>query len=461
MNRSASSLATIIETVVAPAAGAVDKEGAFPRASIDALAAAGLFALTVPTQYGGAGLGPQAAVDLVREIAGVCGSTAMVTGMHYAATGVLIADDRAEVLEAIGRGEHLTTLAFSETGSRSHFWAPGSTATAVGDRIRLDAHKSWVTSAQQADSYIWSSRPLAAEGPMTLWFVPTSAEGLEIGPEFDGLGLRGNGSTSVRGNAVEVEPTALIGTDGEGLDFALASALPWFLLVNAAASAGLIQAVIRDAVAHVTTSRLEHLGQTLAQQPQTLARIATMQITADRTNALLDLAAGRVAAGAEDAPLRVLEAKACADEASAQVADLAMQVCGGAAFRKELSIERRFRDSRAARVMAPTQDALAEFIGRAVCGMGELIDEAALVALLASGQLAGAALDTTEQEPLPADSALWATPGVVITPHVSWFSDSYTRDVVALFAANIEALEEGRPLANVVDRELGFHPLPD
>lgn len=373
MNRSDAAvrptLETLIETVIAPSAAEVDRTGAFPTASVEALAKAGLLALTVPTQYGGAGLGPQAAVDLVRDIATVCGSTAMVTGMHYAGTGVLIADDRADVLQAIGRGEHLTTLAFSEAGSRSHFWAPGSTATAVGDEVLLDAHKSWVTSAEHADSYIWSSRPLSGEGAMSLWYVPTTAQGLQVGPTFDGLGLRGNGSTSVKGTAVPVAPSALIGTDGEGLDFALASALPWFLMVNAAASVGLMQAVIRDSVAHVTSARLEHLDQTLAQQPQTLARIASMQITADRTSALLNLAATRVTEGAEDAPLRVLEAKACADEASAQVADLAMQVCGGAAFRKELSIERRFRDSRAARVMAPTQDALAEFIGRAVCGM--------------------------------------------------------------------------------------------
>jgi len=46
-----------------------------------------------------------------------------------------------------------------------------------------------------------------------------------------------------------------------------------------------------------------------------------------------------------------------------------MKVCGGAAFRKELGIERRFRDARAARVMAPTTDRLVDFVARAVCGL--------------------------------------------------------------------------------------------
>jgi isovaleryl-CoA dehydrogenase len=70
-----------------------------------------------------------------------------------------------------------------------------------------------------------------------------------------------------------------------------------------------------------------------------------------------------------DAMLRVLEIKAAAAEAALTVTDLAMKVCGGAAFRKELGIERHFRDARAARVMAPTTDALLDLIGRATLGL--------------------------------------------------------------------------------------------
>jgi alkylation response protein AidB-like acyl-CoA dehydrogenase len=75
-----------------------------------------------------------------------------------------------------------------------------------------------------------------------------------------------------------------------------------------------------------------------------------------------------------DGMLRVLESKAVAAEAALVVTDLAMKLCGGAAFRKELGIERRFRDARAARVMAPTTDALLDFIGRATLGLPLLED---------------------------------------------------------------------------------------
>ena len=71
----------------------------------------------------------------------------------------------------------------------------------------------------------------------------------------------------------------------------------------------------------------------------------------------------------EDAVLRVLESKVAGAETSLEVHDLAMRVCGGAAFRKDVGVERFFRDSRAATVMAPVSDALYDFIGKAACGM--------------------------------------------------------------------------------------------
>ena len=65
----------------------------------------------------------------------------------------------------------------------------------------------------------------------------------------------------------------------------------------------------------------------------------------------------------------MLEVKAAASETAIDVTDLAMRVCGGAAFRKEVGVERHFRDARAASVMAPTTDTLYDFIGRLACGL--------------------------------------------------------------------------------------------
>src|SRR6185436_5643475 len=108
----------------------VDREGAFPRASIDALRAAGLLGLISSRDAGGWGQGPGAAALAVERVARECGSTAMVIAMHYAGTAVLEKYGTDPVRRDVAEGRHLSTLAFSEAGSRSHFWAPTSSATA-------------------------------------------------------------------------------------------------------------------------------------------------------------------------------------------------------------------------------------------------------------------------------------------------------------------------------------------
>jgi alkylation response protein AidB-like acyl-CoA dehydrogenase len=362
-------LEQIIADVVAPAAVEIDQSGAFPRAAIDALGAAGLLGLVSATDVGGQGQAHRAAALVIERLAQECASTAMVVCMHYAGAAVIEAHGPPDVREAIAAGHHLTTLAFSEAGSRSHFWAPISTATASNGHIQLDANKSWATAAGQVDSYVWSSRPLAAAGASTIWLVPGNADGLHIPAPFNGLGLRGNHSSPVTAAGVDVPKTAMLGPDGGGFDVMMGIVLPYFQIMNAAFSVGTMMAATAKAAAHVGGTRFQHLGQALADLPTIRAYIARMQIKTDLARVLLLDTIAALESGRADAMLRVLEVKAAAGEAATEVTDLAMRVCGGAAFRKEVGVERHFRDARAATVMAPTTDVLYDFIGKAVCGM--------------------------------------------------------------------------------------------
>jgi alkylation response protein AidB-like acyl-CoA dehydrogenase len=362
-------LETIVADTIDPAAGEIDKLGRFPRESLRVLARGGLLGLISDRSVGGAGGNMADASHAVRKIAQSCTSTAMILAMHYSATAVIEKFGGKAARGAIAEGKHLTTLAFSEAGSRSHFWAPVSTARAEGDGIVLDAAKSWVTSAGEADSYVWSSRPLAAEGASTIWLVARESAGLSTVAPFDGLGLRGNASSPVHAQGVRVTRDAMLGADGGGFDVMMGVVLPWFSVLNAAGSVGLMEGALTRACAHVAGTRFAHLNSSIADLPTIRAYLARAKIQCDSAAVMLDDTVAAIASQRADTMLRVLQIKAHAGETALAVTDAAMRVCGGAAFRKDVGVERMFRDARAASVMAPTSDVLYDFIGKAVLGM--------------------------------------------------------------------------------------------
>ncbi len=365
----AAALAQVIAEVIAPAAVEVDATASFPRAGISALGQAGLLGLISAAEVGGGGQGIRAATQAVEQVAAACASTAMILCMHYAATAVIEAYGPRTTRAAIAAGRHLSTLAFSEAGSRSMFWAPTSTATSSDGEVQLDARKSWVTAAGEADSYVWSSKPLAGEGAGTLWLVPRDAAGLHIPAPFNGLGLRGNSSSPITAEGVRVPQSAMLGADGGSFDIMMGVVLPHFQLMNAAGSLGIMEAATAKTAAHAGATSFENLGSRLADLPTIRAYIARMRVKTDQVRGLLLDTLNAMEGGRPDTMLRVLEIKASAGETATEVTDLAMRVCGGAAFRKEVGVERNFRDARAATVMAPTTDVLYDFIGKAVCGL--------------------------------------------------------------------------------------------
>jgi phosphoglycerate dehydrogenase-like enzyme len=87
---------------------------------------------------------------------------------------------------------------------------------------------------------------------------------------------------------------------------------------------------------------------------------------------------------------------------------------------------------------------------------GALVDEAALVAALKAGTIAGAYLDVTETEPLPEESDLWSLPNLFLTPHSSSSSTEFERRAVELFRDNLERFRSRQPLRNLVDYEAGY-----
>ncbi|MEO5834137.1 MAG: acyl-CoA dehydrogenase family protein [Nakamurella sp.] len=359
-------------TVVRQHAERVDTEGVFPAESIDALRSAGLFGLVLPADVGGLGAGPVEFVDVMCEVAAACGSTAMVYLMHTAAAVTIAAAPPAAhsgLLEDLASGKALGTLAFSERGSRSHFWAPVSAAMVEGDQVHIKADKSWVTSAGQADVYVVTAGSVTANaGEVDLYALPRDTPGLTVAGPWRGLGLRGNNSSPMTVDC-SVPDGFRLGAAGGGFGTMMSTVLPWFNLGNAAVSLGLAQSATSAAIGHAGAARLEHLDQALSGLPTIRAQLARMAIAVEAQRSYLRHSAQSVAQPSDDTMLQVLGVKASVNDAALQITEAAMRVCGGAAFSKHLPIERAFRDARAGSVMAPTADALYDFYGKAICGL--------------------------------------------------------------------------------------------
>jgi alkylation response protein AidB-like acyl-CoA dehydrogenase len=366
----------IADRVLAPAARQNDKESRFSTEAVHSLGQAGLLGLTLPTEFGGAGLGPRTFAAVLATLAEADASVAMVYLMHICASATIVearpGSAVAQILKDIASGSHLSTLAFSEAGSRSHFWAPVSRASPNATGVRITAKKSWVTSAGWAQSYVVSSLAPEGTGPTesTLYLVPAGVRGLSVEGSWDGLGLRANASAPMLLEECQVPRELQLTNDGEGFQAMLNVVLPRFNLGTAAEALGLCRAVVAATAAHLKTARFEHLGQSLGESLPTLrAQLATMQIDTDGLSARVDDLVEHLERPRDTTMLRVLETKAAAGDTAIGVTSTAMRVCGGAAFSKHLIIERIWRDAQAGAVMAPTGDVLREFIARAVLGM--------------------------------------------------------------------------------------------
>lgn len=362
--------------VLGPAADAVDQGRLFPRENLKALGSAGLMGLLIPAEYGGAGAGLAEMSQAVETQAQYCSSTAMIVLMHYCATAVIAAKGneslKRQVLPAAARGEHLSTLAFSEAGSGGHFYVPVSEVSRNGSGKRLTASKSFVTSAGQADSYVVSARKAQAASPIDsdLYLVAKSTAGFSNRGHFEGLGLCGNASAPMSLDNVVLSDGSLLGPEGTGFQTMMEIVLPHFQIGAASVSVGIATAAFQAATAHVTARKYEHAGgAALANIPRVQYLVAEMAVELGAARAYLKETIRKATSGDPTAMLDVLGVKAKSAEAANAVVSSAMTLGGGWAFGRRGGLERMFRDAQAAGVMAPTGDVLKEFIGKACLGL--------------------------------------------------------------------------------------------
>ncbi|WP_091763514.1 acyl-CoA dehydrogenase family protein [Blastococcus aurantiacus] len=370
----------IAEAVARPLVDRTDS-GVWPAEPLRALQEAGLGGLAAPRSLGGAGLGLGGVAAVGEALGRVCASTALCFGMHSVATAVIAAKptdrQRADFLDAIVAGEHLTTLALSEPGTGAAFWLPQTRMTQAGTGMRIDGEKSFVTNGSHADSYVVSTvaaDPDAPVGEFSCVLVPAGVGGMTWVDAWNGVGMRGNSSRRALLDGVLVGADHLLGAEGDQIWYVFEVVAPYFLMAMAGSYLGVAQASLDEATAHLTRRAHGHTGRRLATEPILQHRLGELWAQVERTRRLVYWAAEEGDAGGPKALLGLTAAKAEVAKCAVEVTNEAMTLVGGIGYRDRSPLERHLRDARAAEVMSPTTDILRTWTGRAALGLPLLGD---------------------------------------------------------------------------------------
>ena len=366
----------IAVTVCAPRSEAEDREARWPAEAMEALKRSGLTGLQAPRAVGGHGEGMAGLVAICEVLAQESASTALCFGMHCVGTAVIAAkatdEQKQQYLEPIARGEHLTTLALSEPGSGAFFFYPETSITRHGDEYEISGSKSFVTNAGHADSYVISTSAVEGgpdAGAFSCVLVDRDRPGIAWQDEWRGVGMRGNDSRTLRLGAVRIPRANLLGEEGDQLWYVFEVVAPYFLMAMAGTYLGLAQAAFDEARKHVSTRRYAHTGELLGAAPVVSHRLGELWMTLEATRQLIYSAAARGDADAPNALSAILACKAAAGDTAVHIANEAMTLCGGSAYRDNSRLARILRDARASHVMAPTTDLLKTWLGRALINL--------------------------------------------------------------------------------------------
>jgi isovaleryl-CoA dehydrogenase len=366
----------IADEIIGPRADEVDRSAAWPAEAMQALSGAGLMGLVAPRSAGGEEQGMVGLVALIEAIGRACASTAMCYGMHCVGTAVIAAKatpyQRRRYLEPIAAGEHVTTLALSESGPGSNFYVTETTLRRDGDAYLVDGTKQFVTSGSHADSYVVStiaSDPHARAGEFSCLIVDAAdLEGAWLAP-WEGFGMRGNSSRGVRLEGVRVPRGNLLGEEGDQDWYVFEIVTPYFVAAVSATYLGIARSALDLATEHLRTRRFSHSGETLAALPGLQQELADLWAAVQRTRCFVYDAARRADAGHADALPWIFMSKVLAADTVVGVTNAAMTLCGGSAYRQNAALARLLRDARASHVMAPTSHILRQWTGRALLGM--------------------------------------------------------------------------------------------
>ncbi|WP_213268844.1 isovaleryl-CoA dehydrogenase [Hyphomonas sp.] len=352
---------------IAPRAAEIDRTDKFPRDLLPKMGELGLLGITVEEEWGGTGLGYLEHVVAMEEISRASASV----GLSYGAHSNLCVNQlrrwgndsqKARYLPKLISGEHLGSLAMSESGAGSDVVSMKLRADKKGDRYVLSGTKMWITNAPDADTLVVYAKtdPNGGSKGITAFLIERGFKGFSVAQKLDKLGMRGSETGELVFEDCEVPEENVMGPVGAGARI-LMSGLDYERAVLSAGPTGIMQACLDVVIPYIHDRK--QFGQSIGEFQLVQGKLADMYVQMNAAKAYV-YAVAKACDRGETARKDAAGAILYAAETATKLALDAIQLLGGNGYINEYPTGRLLRDAKLYEIGAGTSEIRRWLIGR-------------------------------------------------------------------------------------------------
>lgn len=356
---------------ILPVAAQLDAEHRFPAEIVRELGKLGLMGVTVPEEYGGAGMDHVAYVLAMEEVARACASTAAIMSVNNS----LVCDpilrfgteeQKRRYLPVLATGQQIGCYCLTEPQAGSDAASLQTTARLDGDRWVLNGTKVFVTNAREAWVFIVFARTEEAPGAhgISAFILERDHPGVVVGKVERKMGLLASSTCEVLLQECRVPRESLLGPRGQGFKVAL-STLDGGRIGIAAQAVGIARAALEESVGYA--KQRHQFGRPIAEFQAIQWKVADMATRVDAAR-LLTLRAAWLRDQGRRCTLEASMAKLFASETAVFAAHQAVQIFGGYGYIKDYPVERYFRDAKITEIYEGTSEIQRMVIARNLLG---------------------------------------------------------------------------------------------
>jgi butyryl-CoA dehydrogenase len=344
---------------IAPYAAEWEDKAYFPREVFTAMGKLGLMGMTVPEEWGGAGLDYVTYAMALEEIAAGDGAVAIVMSGHNSVGCMPILEfgspaQKERYLRALAQGEILCAFALTEAKGGSDAGALTTRAVRNGDSYVINGSKQFITTGKNAElTLVFAvTDPEQGKRGISAFIVPTDTPGYEVVRLETKMGLNASDTAQLAFDDMRVPLDALLGVEGQGYRIALGN-LEGGRIGIAAQALGMARAAYEVALAYA--QEREAFGKPIFEHQAVAFRLADMATQLAAARQLIWHAAALRSAG-QKCLTEASMAKLFATDIAEKVCSDAMQTLGGYGFLRDFPVERYYRGVRGARIYEGTND---------------------------------------------------------------------------------------------------------